>query len=841
MSTGVVRRYVRCLASLFISVVCVSASVTLAGPVQERGTLRLQPPKHARFEFGGILGQRIDANVRQWLVIAPDANPGLTEMFRTRDRKPEPDLVPWAGEFVGKYLLSAIQAQRMIQSAELDRTVRRVVDELIAAQADDGYIGPFRKNERLLAYWDLWGHYHIMLALMMDYEDNNYQPSLDATIRAADLICRIYLDGNRRVMDAGSPETNMAVIHALGRLYRTTGNPRYQQMMQHIEKDWERAGDYTRTGLANVLFFRTPKPRWESLHAIQGLVELFRITGQSDYRTAFVNLWGSIARYDRHNSGSFSTGEGAIGNPYRPGAIETCCTTAWAALTVDMLQLTGEAAVADELEWTTYNAVLASQHPTGRWWTYDTPMDGRRLASAHSIVFQCRPGTPELNCCSVNGPRGLGMLSDWAVLLDDDGVVLNHYGPCKITFDRKANQPLTLIQDSGYPSDNKARIRLMMDSPAEFTLKLRIPHWSKHTSVTVNGQAVADVKAGSYLPIKRTWQSGDTIDLVLDMTPWHWTGECEVAGKASLYRGPILLTYDQHHNAYDADQIPVLDLNNVRLAPATTSDRFPPIVLFDAIAADNRVVRLCDFATAGAHGNEYRSWLPAKNGRPVAECLKYAFMRVTDTFETGPDGMLAASALDGNGEPSPGKLAEAINITPAVDRNGRANGAVAFNGTNAKILYDISGFPQENYSLSAWFRVDAFSRKLHQQIFSAWAGTMDDRLRITLTGEQLSARIEAGATYATPGVKIEAKRWYHVAVIKSGSKLSLYLNGELKQTIDAPVCYCAPAHRIALGGNPNSPGDEYFHGSIDDFVFSTKALSAEEIKKNFETSKPRSE
>ena len=76
-----------------------------------------------------------------------------------------------------------------------------------------------------------------------------------------------------------------------------------------------------------------------------------------------------------------------------------------------MLQLDRRPAnVADELELSLFNAILGAQHPYGRWCTYNTPMDGAREASAHTIVFQSRAGTPELNCCSVNGPRGLGLL-----------------------------------------------------------------------------------------------------------------------------------------------------------------------------------------------------------------------------------------------------------------------------------------------------------------------------------------------------------------------------------------------------------------------------------------------
>ena len=91
------------------------------------------------------------------------------------------------------------------------------------------------------------------------------------------------------------------------------------------------------------------------------------------------------------------------------------------AVSVDMLRMTGVPIVADELELATFNAMLGGQSPTGRWWTYNTPMDGVRKASAHDIVFQARPGSPELNCCSVNGPRGLGMLAEWAVMQQGDG------------------------------------------------------------------------------------------------------------------------------------------------------------------------------------------------------------------------------------------------------------------------------------------------------------------------------------------------------------------------------------------------------------------------------------
>ena len=224
------------------------------------------------------------------------------------------------------------------------RTVKSVIQELMQSQAEDGYLGPFPKEERLLKYWDLWGHYHVMLALLMWHEQTGDAAALEACRKAADLVCRTYLDTGRRPREAGSTEMNLAIIHALGRLYRTTKEERYLQMMRVIEEDWELEGDYFRTGLAGVEFYRIPKPRWESLPDLQGLLELFLITGDERYRTAFLHHWDSIRRLDRRNTGGFSSGEQATGTPYEPTAIETCCTIAWMALTVDALRATGSPA-----------------------------------------------------------------------------------------------------------------------------------------------------------------------------------------------------------------------------------------------------------------------------------------------------------------------------------------------------------------------------------------------------------------------------------------------------------------------------------------------------------------
>lgn len=181
---------------------------------------------NSHFEFSGPVGQRVKANVENWLLRAPQSNPGMIEMFRVRDRKPLPQLVPWAGEFVGKYLISAVQALHVSEDPRLRRQVAGVVAEFIATQAEDGYLGPFTKNERLLKHWDLWGQYHAVLALVLWHEHSGDAAALAAARKAADLVCATYLDTGRRVFGAGDPEMNMSILTAMAILHRLTGEAR---------------------------------------------------------------------------------------------------------------------------------------------------------------------------------------------------------------------------------------------------------------------------------------------------------------------------------------------------------------------------------------------------------------------------------------------------------------------------------------------------------------------------------------------------------------------------------------------------------------------------------------
>ncbi len=500
--------------------------------------------------FEGPLRQHLDALTEQWLLTMPERNPGMLAMLSGPGATP--DLLPWSGEFAGKYLTGAVQVYRLNRDVRLRQQLQRFVATLGSLQRPSGYLGPFSEASLTTGRaanckdgtWDGWGHYHLMLGLLLWHDETGDAAALDCAAKIGDLLCREFLFAGKHVLQAGNAEKNHAIAHGLCLLYRQRKELRYLEQARSIIEEFREpgAGDYIRIATSGKEFHQSPQPRWESLHPLLALPELYWQTGNAGFRTAFEALWWSIAKLDRHNNGGFSTDEQAHGDPYRSGAIETCATVAWMAMSVEMLRLTGNSVIADELELSTLNSVYGYQSRDGKWVTYNTPMDGKRVPSMQDVAFQIRPGTEEVNCCSANGPRGFGLLSEWALMRKgDDGVVVNWYGPSTMTT-RLGTLALTLNQVTNYPGDGRVELQISPSRAAQFTIFLRIPQWSSATRIAVNGKEITDpVEAGRYLAITRTWTKGDQISLMLDMSIRHWAGAGDLADKASLYWGPLLL------------------------------------------------------------------------------------------------------------------------------------------------------------------------------------------------------------------------------------------------------------------------------------------------------------
>ena len=631
----------------------------------------LTTPADLHISFNGWAGDRIRANELNWLIPAPATNPGMIGMFGHRLEWPLPDNpVAWAGEFAGKYLISAIQSLSLTANPELELVVRRFVTQLIATQGTDGSLG-------LPLDWDLWGQYHVMLGLLRWFERTGDSAALGACRRAADLACARYLGRVNAIADdhPNDSEKNQAFAHSLALLYEYTGEPRYLQLVHGIELDWPRppSGNFLQNALAGRDFYLCNRPRWESLHDVQAIAELYFITSEVRYRQAFEQIWNSIRTLDRHATGGFSSGEAATGNPFDPRYIETCGTVAWMALTIDMLRMTAKSIAADELELSFFNAILGAQSPDGRLWTYHTPMGGipiagivpadrvgYRLPAYYDLSWQARDPYPQLSCCAANGPRGIGCLAEWALMRSRDSIFVNFYGPLTARVQTPGGTPVTLTQRTVYPADGLINIAVDPAQKTRFSIRFRIPSWSRNTTIQVNGAGISCIP-GTYCELNREWSPQDSIVLRLDMTPRREAGARNAQGLSVAYYGPLLLAFDSADAGNDPLRPPTLSIT-----PAPQVSAQPDHSLRAVFKSSQGATTLRDFAGAG----QARAGMLV--GRPNSAGI-WQFSRSNQTVIAEKIRLLSNGTIQGYSHPNEARWAYDGDILAFFAQSGAAS------------------------------------------------------------------------------------------------------------------------------------------------------------------------
>jgi Beta-L-arabinofuranosidase, GH127 len=198
---------------------------------------------------------------------------------------------------------------------------------------------------------------------------------------------------------------------------------------------------------------------------------------------------------------------------------------------------------------------------------------------------------------------------------------------------------LTLTQQTQYPTgDGAITIGVEPRTPTRFTLRLRIPRWSTQTRVRVNGDDIA-CSAGTYCDITKVWLPQDHVAIELDMGIRVVAGTQSAVGRVTLYRGPILLSYDVRLNHDDPVSMPRIRISTPTVVTAARTE-------VAVTLPDDRggTVTLCDYASAGQpvagdltpRPNPFVPWqFRRSNGEAIAERL---------TLQ--PDGTIAGYAND---------------------------------------------------------------------------------------------------------------------------------------------------------------------------------------------------
>jgi hypothetical protein len=500
--------------------------------------------------LGGRLGRAIDLCVKN-RVTAQDSE-HLVEPFRKRA-----ETNCWSSEFWGKWFTSAVAAQRYTGDSNALAAVTSSARSLMATQTAEGYIGTYSPANRLKT-WDVWGRKYTLLGLLAYHDLTGDRAALASARRLADHLTTEVGPGRASIVMNGAYRgmASSSILEPIVLLYDRTREARYLAFAEHIVAQWETSDGprLVSKALAGVPVAERfpPPPKWftwengqkayEMMSCYEGLLELYRVTGNPDHLAAVVKTYENIRDTEINVAGSGASMECWYGGAAKQTAqarhmMETCVTMTWMKLGQNLLRLTGDPRIADDIERSAYNALLASMLPDGSSFAKYSPLNGHRALGE----IQCDSG---LNCCSANGPRAMLMLPETAVMTAPDGVVVNLYSPSQANVALSAGGRVRIEQETDYPLSGSIAIRLTPDRARAFALRLRVPAWSERASVTVNGAPVADAQPGAYARVERTWRAGDEVRLELDLRARVVRAPAAGDRHVAVVRGPVVLARD---------------------------------------------------------------------------------------------------------------------------------------------------------------------------------------------------------------------------------------------------------------------------------------------------------
>jgi hypothetical protein len=331
-------------------------------------------------------------------------------------------------------------------------------------------------------------------------------------------------------------------------LYRLTGEPRYLEFAQYLVKSWSEPGGPAILESLNAgkgVNETANSKAYEMLSNLVGLCELARITGDRNLIAPVEHAWNDIVANHLYVTGSASVGEHFrephdLPNDVGSSIGETCVTTTWIQLCLQLLRLSGDARYGNELERTFYNHLTAAQHPQGDDWCYYTPLEG------------VKPYDSRINCCHSSGPRGLALSVQAAYFKtrqnESDALVVSTFESSRATLGLNGRKVI-VEQTSQFPHQGRSELVVQVDEPATFGILIRSPAWAGTIKVAVNGQALdSSVNNGYVVLPSREWNNGDRVSIDYRLESNLTVAGHSNEGRCSLSYGPFVLAYDEARN-----------------------------------------------------------------------------------------------------------------------------------------------------------------------------------------------------------------------------------------------------------------------------------------------------
>lgn len=514
-------------------------------------------------------------------------------------------LMPFDDSDVYKIIEGASNTLISAPNSQLETVLDSLISIIKVGQEEDGYLTTWRtinpakptaswvavnkgvRWESLDASHELYNAGHMYEAAVVHFKATGKRNFLDIALKNADLMVKTF--GDREGQIRAVPG-HQIIETGLIQLYKVTNNEAYLDLAKYFLDNRGNPEHHKLLGRISHDYFQDHIPvinqdevvghAVRAVYMYAAMTDIAALKNDSLYLNAVNNLWDNMVQKKMYITGGIGAkheGESFGKNYELPNLTaynETCASIGNVYWNHRLHNLTGDVKYFDVIERTLYNGLISGLSLDGKKFFYPNALESDGVytfnqgACTRKDWFDC-------SCCPTNVIRFIPSIPGLIYSKSQNEIYVNLYASNDAVIDLNG-QKVNLIQTTSYPWDGKVSIQVLPKKSSKFTIKFRIPGWSRNEvlpsdlysysntmkeqpTININGEKVDVEITDGYFAIVRKWNANDVVKLSFPMKVRTVKANEKVEndkGKLALEYGPMVYSIEEVDNR-EFDEITV--------------------------------------------------------------------------------------------------------------------------------------------------------------------------------------------------------------------------------------------------------------------------------------------